>query len=190
MLGVLTYHESREAPMDEYDGRQMALLLLGNDVVSMAITTDRADYARRPDRWNVRHILTGACVIAAQLLAASLGLLWWARDLWPHLDLSHLRSLIFFTLIASSQATIYLVRTREHAWTSRPSTRLLAATAANLTVALTLALTGTLMSPLSPVVAAITLGIVCAAPLLADYLKIPTFKALGLRRLWRKNPSQ
>jgi hypothetical protein len=22
MLGVLTYHESREAPMDEYDGRQ------------------------------------------------------------------------------------------------------------------------------------------------------------------------
>ncbi|MDT5048716.1 MAG: hypothetical protein QOG75_4609, partial [Mycobacterium sp.] len=22
MLGVLTFHESREAPMDEYDGRQ------------------------------------------------------------------------------------------------------------------------------------------------------------------------
>lgn len=36
----------------------MALLLLGNDVVSMAITTDRADYARRPDRWDVGHIMT------------------------------------------------------------------------------------------------------------------------------------
>ena len=71
------------------------------------------------------------------------------------------------------------MRTREHAWTGRPNTWLLAATAANLTVALTLALTGTLMSPLSPDVAAITLGIVCAAALLADYLKIPIFKALG-----------
>jgi hypothetical protein len=44
------------------------------------------------------------------------------------------------------------------------------------------------MSPLSPVVAAITLGIVCAAALLADYIKIPTFKALGLHRLWRQIP--
>ncbi|WP_019972919.1 plasma-membrane proton-efflux P-type ATPase [Mycobacterium sp. 141] len=164
----------------------MALLLLGNDVVSLAITTDRADYARRPDHWNVRHIITGACVIAAPLLAASIGLLWSTRNLWPHLDLGQLRSLIFFTLITSSQATIYLVRTREHLWTSRPSTWLLGATAINLAVALTLALTGTLMSPLAPVVAAIVMLALTAAALLADYLKIPTFKALGLHRLWRQ----
>jgi H+-transporting ATPase len=156
----------------------------------MAITTDRADYARRPDRWSVRHIITGACVIAAPLLTGSIGLLWWARELWPHLDLNQLRSLIFFTLIASSQATIYLVRTREHAWTSRPSAWLLAATTTNLAVAATLALTGTLMSPLSPVVAAIVIGTLCAAALLADYLKIPTFKVLGLHRLWRQVPPQ
>ncbi|ORV80872.1 plasma-membrane proton-efflux P-type ATPase [Mycobacterium interjectum] len=166
----------------------MALLLLGNDVVSMAITTDRADYARRPDRWNVRHIIIGAAVITAPLLVASVGLLWCTRDLWPHLDLNQLRSLIFFTLIASSQATIYLVRTREHAWTSRPSTWLLAATGANLAVALVLALTGTLMSPLPRVVAAIAIGALCVAALLADYLKTPTFKALGLHRLWRRLP--
>ena len=166
----------------------MALLLLGNDVVSMAITTDHADYARRPDHWNVRHIITGACVIAAPLLAASAGLLWWTRDTWPHLNLNQLRTLIFFTLIASSQATIYLVRTREHAWNTRPSTWLLATTTANLALALTLALTGTLMSPLSPAVAAIVIATLTAAALLADYLKIPTFKTLGLHRLWRQLP--
>jgi H+-transporting ATPase len=166
----------------------MALLLLGNDVVSMAISTDRADYARRPDRWNVRHIITGACVIAAPLLTASVGLLWWTRDIWPRLDLNQLRSLIFLTLIASSQATIYLVRTREHAWTSRPGSWLLAATAGNLAVACTLGLTGTLMSPLSPIVAAIAIATLTTAALAADYLKIPTFKALGLHRLWRQVP--
>lgn len=166
----------------------MALLLLGNDVVSMAITTDRADYARRPDRWDVGHIMTGACVIAVPLLSASIGLLWWSRNVWPHLDLSQLRSLMFFTLIASSQATIYVVRTREHAWTSRPSSPLVVATVANLAVAFALTLTGTFMSPLAPVVAAIVIAMLTAATLLADYLKIPTFKALGLHRLWRQTP--
>lgn len=166
----------------------MALLLLGNDVVSMAITTDRADYARRPDRWYVGRIIGGACVIAVPLLSASIGLLWWARTQWPHLDLPALRSLIFVTLIASSQFTIYVVRTREHAWTSRPSNWLLGATVANLAAALTLALTGTLMAPLAPVVAAIAIATLTAAALLADYLKIPVFKALGLHRLWRQTP--
>ncbi|HUO37198.1 MAG TPA: plasma-membrane proton-efflux P-type ATPase [Mycobacterium sp.] len=179
-LGVFAWQQFVFTPL------LMALLLLGNDVVSMAITTDHADYAHRPDQWNVRHVITGACVIAAPLLATSAGLLWWTRDIWPHLNLNQLRTLIFFTLIASSQATIYLVRTREHAWSTRPSTWLLAATTANLALALTLALTGTLMSPLSPAVAAIVIATLAAAALLADYLKIPTFKTLGLHRLWRQ----
>ncbi|MHA7650815.1 plasma-membrane proton-efflux P-type ATPase [Mycobacterium sp. ML4] len=183
-FGLFAWHQFVFTPL------LMALLLLGNDVVSMAITTDRADYARRPDRWDVGHIVTGACVIAVPLLSASVGLLWWARNLWPHLDLGQLRSLIFFTLIASNQATIYLVRTREHAWTSRPSNWLLAATAANVVVALALVLTGTLMSPLPAVVAAIMIATLSAAALVADYVKIPTFKALRLHRLWRPTPSQ
>ena len=78
-----------------------------------------------------------------------------------------------------------IVCTREHAWTSRPSRWLMGATTANFAVALTLTLTGTLMSPLPGVVAAIVTGTLCVAALIADYLKIPTFKALGLHRLWR-----
>jgi H+-transporting ATPase len=165
----------------------MALLLLGNDVVSMAITTDRTDYARRPDRWAVRNIITGASVIAAPLLTVSIGLLWFTRDVWPRLDLDHLRSLSYLTLLASSQATIYLVRTRNHAWISRPSTPLIAATVANLTVALTFALTGTLMAPIPWPVALLVLGTLAAGALTADLIKIPVFKALALHRLWRQN---
>ncbi len=81
--------------------------------------------------------------------------------------------------IISSQAAIYLVRSRDHAWTSRPSTWLLAATHRQLAIALTLALTGSLMSPLPPLVAAIAIAMLSATALLADYIKIPTFKALA-----------
>ncbi len=161
----------------------MALLLLGNDVVSMAITTDRTGYGRRPEQWNVRHVILGAALIAAPLLTASISLLWWTRNVWPRLDAVGLQTLIFLTLIISSQATIYLARTRGHAWSSRPSRWLLAATAANFAAALTLALTGTLMAPLLPVLAAIAAAAIGLAALLADYLKVPIFDALGLHRV-------
>jgi len=42
------------------------------------------------------------------------------------------------------------------------------------------------MSPLPPAIAAIVIATLAAAALLADYLKIPTFKTLGLHRLWRQ----
>lgn len=161
----------------------MALLLLGNDVVSMAITTDRTEYGRRPEQWNVRHVIIGAALIAAPLLTASISLLWWTRNVWLRLDAVGLQTLIFLTLIISSQATIYLVRTRGHAWTSRPSRWLLAATAANVAAALTLALSGTLMAPILPALAAIAAAAIGLAALLADYLKVPVFGALGLHRV-------
>ncbi|AFM16447.1 plasma-membrane proton-efflux P-type ATPase [Mycolicibacterium chubuense NBB4] len=178
-FGVFVWHQFVFTPL------LMALLLLGNDVVSMAITTDRADYAQRPDTWNVRNILSGAAVVAAPLLAASLGLLWWGRDLGPRLDLDHLRTLVFFTLIVSSQATIYLVRSRKRVWASRPATVLVTATLMNFVAALALALTGTLMSALSVTVTAVAVVTVAAAALIADTVKVPTFTMLGLHRLWR-----
>ncbi|NKQ54334.1 HAD-IC family P-type ATPase [Amycolatopsis sp. K13G38] len=181
-LGVFAWRQFVFTPL------LMALLLLGNDVVSMAITTDRTDYARRPDRWAVRNVIAGAGVVAAPLLAASAGLLWFTRDVWPHLDPGQLRTLAYLTLLTSSQITIYLVRTRRHAWTSRPSTPLWLATAANLTVALVLALTGTLMAPLPPGIALLVLAILLAGASVADLVKIPAFQALALHRLWRTPP--
>ncbi len=162
----------------------MALLLLGNDVVSMAITTDRADYSRRPDRWSIRATISGALVVAAPLLAASVGLLWFARDIWPRQDLDHLRTLIFFTLVVSSQAGIYLVRARRHVWTSRPGPCLIAASTGGIAAALTLALIGILMSPIPVSAAALVLTTIIAAALAADLAKVPAFTALGLHRLW------
>ncbi|MFF9481857.1 HAD-IC family P-type ATPase [Streptomyces sp. NPDC014733] len=166
----------------------MVLLLLGNDVVSMAITTDRADHSRRPDRWSVRATVTGALVVAGPLLAVSVGLLWTGRDVWPRLDPSHLRTLAFLTLVVSSQAGLLLVRSRRHAWTSRPGRWVLAASAGDIAAALVLALTGTLMAPLPAASAVLALTVVAAGALVADLVKVPAFTALGLHRMWRPRP--
>jgi H+-transporting ATPase len=161
----------------------MALLLLGNDVVSMAIVTDRAGYSRGPDRWQLRNMIAGAVIVAVPLVAASVTVLAVGRDVWPGLDLEHLRTLIFVTLVVSSQAGIYVVRTRHHAWTVRPSGTLLLASAGAVAAAVALALSGTLMAglPATAVFAAAATVLVGAA--LADLLKVATFTTLGLHRL-------
>lgn len=168
----------------------MALLLLGNDVISMAIVTDRTDYARRPDRWEVRRIIAGALVVALPLVAISIAVLWIGRDIWPRYNLDHLRTLIFLTLVLSNQAGLYLVRTRNHAWTARPSRALLIATGADIAAVLTLVVSGTLMAALPVTVIAAVLGAVLLGALAADLVKVPAFRALGLHRLWRRQPGR
>ncbi len=59
------------------------------------------------------------------------------------------------------------------------------ATAANLAIALTLALTGTLMAPIPADVALLVLVALLAGALSSDLIKIPVFKTLPPHRLWR-----
>jgi hypothetical protein len=75
---------------------------------------------------------------------------------------------VFVTLVLSSQATIYLVRTGRRAWADPPSPWLLAATAADVLAAAALALSGALMHPLPPgVLATVAVAVVLGA-LVAD----------------------
>ncbi|MDE3075437.1 MAG: hypothetical protein KGJ86_08410 [Chloroflexota bacterium] len=88
-IGVLAWRQFVFTPL------LMALLLLANDVASMSITTDRTTPSRRPDRWDVRALLAGSLAVSVPLLALSVGVLWFGRDVWPRLDLPYLRTLIF-----------------------------------------------------------------------------------------------
>ena len=181
-VGVLAWRQFVFTPL------LMALLLLGNDVVSMTIATDHADYSRRPDQWNVRRIILGALTVAAPLLAVSITVLWVGHDIWPRYDLDHMRTLVFLTLMIGSQIGLYVVRTRDHAWSVRPSRWLLLSTFTVLAGAITLATTGTLMPAITLTVTAVVVALVILGGLIADLLKIPTFKTLGLHRLWRGTP--
>jgi H+-transporting ATPase len=176
-LGVFAWRQFIFTPL------LMALMLLGNDVVSMTITTDRAGYAATPDTWDIRRFFTGALVLAVPLLALSAGVVWTAHAAWPAHSLPRLQTLVFLTLITSSQAALYLVRTRRPAWASRPGTWVIAGSLTDLAAAAALVLSGALMpAPLSPAVAAAVIGAVVAGVLLIDLIKVPVFGALGIHR--------
>lgn len=158
----------------------MALLLLANDVVSMAVTGDLVRPSPRPDTWNARKIVLAAVAVAAPMLAASAAVLVLAHGPWLQAPIDTLRTVVFVTLVLSSQATIYIVRTARPAWKDAPSPWLLGATALDVVLAAALALTGALMHPVGPGVLAVVAGAVVLGALAADVVKIRVFRHLGL----------
>ncbi|AMM33587.1 Plasma-membrane proton-efflux P-type ATPase [Sinomonas atrocyanea] len=158
----------------------MALLLLANDVVSMAVTGDAVRPSPRPDTWSARKIVLAAVAVAAPMLAASAAVLVLAHGPWLHAPVGTLRTVVFVTLVLSSQATVYIVRTARPAWKDTPSPWLLGATAVDVALAAALALTGALMRPVAPGVLAVLAGAVLLGALAADAVKVRVFRHLGL----------
>jgi H+-transporting ATPase len=174
VIGFLVTRHKALTPM------LMVLFLFLNDFLTMALSTDRMQYSWRPNRWNTRGILLAATVLAACKLAFSLGVFFWGHSVLC-LDMPHLQSLMFATLILSSQAGIYLLRERGHFWQSRPSRFLVGSSVFGLGVTAALVLGGILMPALC---AALLLSVAGTAILYfgcLDWLKVWLFGRLNLR---------
>ena len=175
-IGVFAWHQFVFTPL------LMALMLLGNDIASISIMTDRASFSHTPDTWNIKKFTSAAVLLAGPQLLISSGILWVARDLWPISTLNSLRTVIFLTLIVSSQSSIYLVRTPGHFWNSQPSFGVILASLADSAAAIALVLSGSLMTALTIPVAGAVIGTVVIGTLLIDIFKVPAFRALGIHR--------
>ena len=158
----------------------MVLFLFLNDFLTMSLSTDRMQYSLRPNKWNTRGILLAAAVLAVCKLVFSLGVFLCGYHVL-RLDMPHLQTLMFATLILSSQAGVYLLRERGHFWESRPSRFLVGSSFLGLGVAAILALGGILMPAISGsfLLALAAIGILYLACL--DWLKVWLFSRLNLR---------
>lgn len=95
-------------------------------------------------------------------------------------DVGELRTLAFVTLVFASQATIYVVRDRKRMWHSRPGGWLLLSSLLDLGIAASLAITGTLMAPLSVLTVAAVLAGSIAFSLVLDAVKHVAFTRLKI----------
>jgi H+-transporting ATPase len=154
------------------------LMVFANDFVSMAAGTDNARISSAPDRWSVREIVVVAAVVGGCWLALSYTLLYWALDI-AHLAIGPLQTFFFVYLVFGSQGTILLVRERDHAWASRPSTPLLIAIAGDILVISGLATLGILMSPIPVTYVLGLLLVIGAAALLVDTAKVAFIRWSG-----------
>lgn len=155
--------------------RLVLLLLFANDVVTMSLATDRVSYSPSPDRWRVNQLALAALVIAVPWLLVAFATVAIGRDVLG-LSLASTQTLAFVMLVATGQATVYLVREPGHLWTSPPSWWLALTSLADLVIVAVLATTGILMAPVPfPDVVGL-IGAVGVLTLALDTIKAPLLR--------------
>ncbi len=157
----------------------IVLLLFTNDFVTMSIATDNAGYSRKPERWDIPHLMVTAGVLAGLVLILSFAVFFFGRD-WLHLPLNQLQTLVFVTLVFTGQGNVYLVRERGHFWQSAPSRWLLWASVLDTLAVSTLATQGILMAAIPVALVAALLALVLAYLVAADFVKVRIFRRFAL----------
>jgi H+-transporting ATPase len=82
--------------------------------------------------------------------------------------------------VFGSQATIYAIRQHRRLWGSRPSLWLALSSATDILIASVLAIEGIAMTPLPAWIVAGTLAATAVFTVVADLVKVPTFRGLGI----------
>jgi H+-transporting ATPase len=126
----------------------MVLLFVTNDFLSMSLTTDRASFAASPSVWRMRNITLAAVMLGACKLCFSTAVLALGKFRFGF-DAAQLQTLAFVALVFGNQAALYVLRERRQLWSSTPGTWVLAASATDIAAISLLALSGTLMAPVS-----------------------------------------
>ncbi len=148
----------------------IVLLLFANDFVTMSLATDRVSYSQKPDSWNIGELMRIGGILAALILGFSFGVLFIGSR---YLDISHLQTLIFLTLVFTGQATVYLIRERKnHLWHKAPSVYLLASSVFGIVLVSCFAIEGILMAPLPPLLIFGLFASVVVYFVFLDFLKV------------------
>jgi H+-transporting ATPase len=150
----------------------MVLLFMTNDFLAMSLTTDRASPAPSPSAWRMRNITAAAVVLGLCKLGFSTAILA-SGKFRLGLEPGELQTLAFVTLVFGNQAVLYVVRERRHAWSSRPGSWVLAASAADIAIVSALGLSGVLMAPLPWRVIVAIFAAAIGLGLILDQIKLP-----------------
>lgn len=152
--------------------RLVLLLLFANDFVTMSLATDRVGFSPGPDRWQIPALSVASLGVAIPWLLFAFGTFFLGRDVLG-LSLAPAQTLVFVMLVATGQATIYLVRERRHLWSSRPSVWMLGATTVDLILVTVLATRGILMAAVSIGDVGSVLAAVLLTTFILDFAKGP-----------------
>jgi H+-transporting ATPase len=157
----------------------MVIIMLAGDLLGMSLATDNVRPSPMPNAWRIGRltiagVFMGTCELVFCTAVLAIG------KFRLGLGIDALRTLAFVAIVFGNQATTYTNRERQRMGSARPSRWLIGSSAIDVLIASTLAICGIAMSPL-PVFA--VGGILVAAAVfafIADFVKVPVFKRLGI----------
>ena len=155
----------------------IVLLALLNDAPIMTIAYDNVIYSKKPDKWNMKMVLTIASFLGAIGVLESFGMLYLGRDIL-HLSLDTLQSFIYLKLSISGHFTVFVARTRDHFWKSKPALPLLLAVLITQGIATLITVYGILLPPLGWANAGLIWALAALVFLIMDTAKVYLYRYL------------
>ncbi len=104
----------------------IVLLALLNDLPVMTIAYDNVRYSPKPERWNMRTLLSVATFLGTLGVIETFGMLYIGLDVL-HLNHDVLQSFIYLKLSVAGHLALLMARTKGHFWSIRPAKPLLLA---------------------------------------------------------------
>lgn len=153
----------------------IVLLALLNDFAIMTIAYDRAEYAQKPSRWEMKTVLGMATFLGLVGTIASFVLFFIGMNML-HLGIDVLQSMMYLKLSVAGHFLIFITRTKGHFWSYRPSNILLAAVLGTQTVATIIAVYGLLIPPIGWKLAIFVWAFALASFVLTDLAKAFLFR--------------
>ena len=155
----------------------IVLLALFNDVPIMAIAYDNVKYSNKPERWNMRTVLTVSSLLGIVGVFASF-IIFYIGNVVLKLPLDTLQAFIFLKLAVAGHLTIFVTRTRGHFWSIRPAGLLFWSAVVTKLLATLVVVYGIFVSPIGWGLAAFVWGYALAAFVVTDFLKVYFYKLL------------
>lgn len=159
----------------------IVLLVVLNDGAILSIAYDNVNYARQPQRWNMREVLTMAGVLGITGVAASF-LLFYLGETVFHLSRDTVQSFMYLKLSVAGHLTVFVARTRGPFWSPMPSKILLIAVIATQIVATIIAVYGIVMAPIGWGWAGFIWCYAIVWFFIADQVKLLTYRMINRRR--------
>jgi magnesium-transporting ATPase (P-type) len=121
----------------------MLLLVFITDFAKISLATDRVRPSKKPETWNIGHLISVSVVLGALMVAEALLLLWIGWSRWELATSDNaLYTFSFLTLLYFAAFSIVSARERRWFWATLPSKAVVAAVAAETLVGTVLTFVG------------------------------------------------
>jgi len=154
------------------------LLTLLNDAPIGLIIYDNVHYRNKPEKWDMKFIMSMAAVLGVIGVIFSFMLLYIGVDVL-YLKTEEIRSFMFLQLVVSIHLIIFMTRTRGHFWSIKPGNALLWSAVATKLFATLMVVYGLFVTAIGWYYAGIVLGYCLVAFVITDFIKVPLFKKWG-----------
>jgi len=157
----------------------MILMLFLYDFVTLSISTDRLRPSKRPERWNIRKLVTISVVLGLVKILELFLALYIALD-YLSLPLDQTRTFVFYVLLLSGLFNILNFREIGWFWSSKPSLTVALSIVGDIIAGTLLVYQGWVIPAIPP--HAVVVGFlysVAVTLMLTDAAKITTFRLFG-----------